>query len=112
MGSFQTAFDKIGDALEDLATLDVISYKGTIELTATGPAPDFDALLAKARGSAQFKLVACTQAKLDGDVTVFYDKDATEADLAAHNQLVSSATEKRAAIIKIFETAIIGAIKK
>lgn len=111
MADFQKVFNNISEALTDLTSLDVITYKGTIKLEATDAKVDFDALLTKARAQADFKLLACTQAKLDGDMTVFYDKDATAADITAHNQLVDTATEKRAAVIKVFESAILNVIK-
>jgi hypothetical protein len=108
MASFKDAFEKIADGLEDLSSLEVVTYKGTINLTAgDASALSFDQILANAKAQAGFRIIASTKSQLDGDTRVFYDENATPAEIAAHNQLVDSATAKRAAVVQIFESEIL-----
>lgn len=112
MGLFTKAFETIADGLKDLATLDVVTYKGSINLTSLGDKADFGSILANAKAQANFRVVAATQSELDGDTKAFYDNNVTAEELAAHQTLVESATAKRAAVVKIFENLIVDGVKK
>lgn len=107
MGAFKDAFDKIGNAIQDITTLEVISYKGSIKVTAGGAYPgDFDAIMTQATASADFKVNACTRSQLDGDMQVFYDTDITQTDIDAHLALVDTARKNRQAMVDLFKDAI------
>ncbi len=113
MSAFQVAFNKIAEGLKDLSSLEVITYKGTITINAaTQDIATFDEILAKAKGEANFKLVACTKSRPDGDTKVYYDEAISADELAAHDKLYESATAKRSAVIQMFQAAILEAIKK
>jgi len=108
MASFKEAFDKIAEGVSDLTSLEVTTYKGKVELTAIDVKsdPSFDKILASAGAKSDFSLIATTKSKLDGDTIVFYDKDATAAEISAHNQLVDSAATKRTALVQLIQSAI------
>lgn len=108
MASFKEAFDKIAEGISDLTSLEVTTYKGTVKLAAADvKAASFDKILDSAVSQGNLTLVASTRAKLDGDTTVFYDKDASPAEISAHNQLVDSAAAKRTALVQLFQSAIV-----
>ncbi|GAA5173200.1 hypothetical protein GCM10025771_00160 [Niveibacterium umoris] len=108
MPSFKEAFEKIADGLEDLSSLEVVTYRGTIKIEATDvTALSFDKILQNAKAQAGFRVVASTKSRLDGDTRAFYDDNATASDIAAHNALWDSASAKRAAVVQIFESEIL-----
>ena len=107
MGTFKDAFNNIAKGLEDLSSLEVVTYKGTINLTTLSDGAKFDDVLKNAKAQGDFRIIANTKSQLDGDTRAFYDTNATAAEIEAHNALVDSATEKRAAVIKIFESLIV-----
>ncbi len=111
MSSFKQAFDSIAKGVEDLSSLEVVSYKGTISIKSEEPCPDtFDSILENARSQADFKIMACTTSKLDGDVKFFYDQDITKSDMDAHLQMVDAARKNRQGFIEMFKEAISDAI--
>lgn len=108
MASFKDAFDKIAEGLEDLSSLEVVTYKGVIKLDANDVgAMSFDDILKNAKAQAGFRILACSKSQLDGDLRTFYDENVTPAEISAHNQLVDSAAAKRAAVVQMFESAIL-----
>ena len=111
MGLFTEAFKTIADGLKDLTSLDVVTYKGSINLTSLGDKVDFGSILDNAKAQANFRVVAATQSKLDGDTKTFYENSVTADEMAAHQALVESATAKRAAVVKIFENLIAGEVE-
>jgi hypothetical protein len=113
MSAFKEAFDKIGDAIQDIVSLEVVSYKGSINIAAGEAYPkDFETIMEKARASADFKITACTLSQLDGDMQVFYDADITQADIDAHLILVDTARKNRQAMVDLFKGAIGSAVGK
>jgi hypothetical protein len=113
MTTFKEVFDAIADGLKDLSSLEIVTYKGTINVKANNvDLKAFDSMFDNAKGNADFKVVALTKSKLDGDLMMFYDVSASNEEKEAHNKLWESALQKRAAVIKMFETAIVDAIKK
>lgn len=107
MGVFSKAFGKLAAALEDFSSLEVTTYKGEVKITGNAAVPkDFDTILAKAKSQANFKILASSKSRLDGDLTTFYDHDITNDEKSAHNELVETAKSNRAAVIDLFKTAI------
>lgn len=111
MGLFTSAFQTIADGIKDLASLDVVTYKGSINLASLGDKADFSSILNNAKADASFRVIAATQSKLDGDTNTFYDSNASADEVAAHLALVESATAKRAAVVKMFESLIVDGVK-
>ena len=110
MASFKDALDKIAEGLKDLSSLEVVTYKGTIDINAVDLKLGGDmiaAVLANAKTKADFRLLACTYFELDADTTVFFDKDITADERAAHQVLVESALSKRDAVVTLFKDAIV-----
>jgi hypothetical protein len=103
MGAFKDALKKIGDAVQDATSLDVVMYQGSIEadLIANGMPDNFQKVLELAAGSTQVKvkLLASTQVKLDGDILAYYDTGITADQAKAHAELVSLGQKTREATI-------------
>ena len=103
MGVFRDAFKKIGDGIQDAASLDVVTFKGAIEadLTTVNMPGTFQKVLELAAGATQvkLKLLASTQVKLDGDVLVYFDTGITPDEAKAHAELVSLGQKTREATI-------------
>jgi len=111
MSVFQTAIDAIQKAVSDAATLQVVSYKGQIQLDAGSDTPtSIDDVLAKAKTSGQFKLLAYTSVGADGDMTAYYDQDISDAEVTRHQALLETANERRKAVLELFRDAIAKAI--
>ncbi len=107
MSTFKDAFDKVAEAIKDLSSLEVVTYKGTINIQGSTDVPDnFEAIISNAKAQADFKIAACTYCALDGDMRVFYDKDIGEKDMEAHQKLVETARQNRQAVVDLFKDAI------
>ncbi len=107
MGIFKNAFNSIAKGIEDLSSLEVVSYKGTILIKAGDAYPEtFDKIMENASVQADFKIIACTTSELDGDVKLFYDQDITQSDMDAHLKLVEAAHKSRQGVIEMFKNAI------
>lgn len=110
MASFKEALDKIAEGLKDLSSLEVVTYKGSIDIQGVElklHGDMIESVLNNAKARADFKLLACTYFELDADTTVFFDKDITAEERAAHQVLVESALSKRDAVVALFKDAIL-----
>ncbi|WP_300460472.1 hypothetical protein [Desulfobacula sp.] len=113
MSAFKTAFEKIGKAAEDMASLEVVSYKGRITVTADKAHPiNFATIIKGAAADAEFRITACTKSELDGDTQVFYDKEISQEEMDAHNGLVEAARSNRQAMVDLFKEGIKTAVGK
>lgn len=111
MSKFSDALDKIAEGIQDMSSLEVVTYKGSINIQSDGAVPDkFDVIIGNAKSQADFQITACTYVELDGDMKVFYDKDITPAELSAHHDLVETARQNRQAVVDLFKDAILKAI--
>jgi len=103
MGVFRTAFKAIGEAIEDASSLDVVTFKGSItaEMIADELPDTFEKIIELAKGNTEVKvkLLASTQAKLDGDILAYFDNDITTEETQAHAELVSLGQKNREATI-------------
>jgi len=97
MGLFENALKKIGEAVTDLSSLDVTTYKGSVVIKSNSKVESFDTVFsaAKANQKSSLKVLASTRVSLDGDIAVFYDEEIEETEKQAHNELVMEATENR-----------------
>lgn len=114
MGAFTDAFQKIGTrisaGLTDAASLDVVTFTGTVEATIdeTSLPQTFEEVLkaASASTTAKVRLLASTQSKLDGDILTYYDTAITPEEASAHNELVELAQQNRQAIIEFVHQVV------
>lgn len=114
---FTKAMENIGTGLADASSLDVTLYQGTVkqESLKDGVKLDkFDTLLKKASAETNFKLLASSQFKLDGDVTMFVDESISlEGDNAAlklHMDLVKQGQETRQASVAFLKSIVDSAV--
>ena len=107
MGKFTEALDKIADGIKDMSSLEVVNYKGTIVVQADNVPGDFNSILDNAKNQGDFKINACTYVELDGDMKVFYDKDITQTEMEAHQEMVDIARDNRQAVVDLFKDAIL-----
>jgi hypothetical protein len=110
MGKFSEALDKIAEGIKDMSSLEVVNYKGTIQIEADNVPADFSTILSLAKSQGSLTVNACTYVELDGDMKVFYDKEITQAEMDSHQELVDIARESRQAVVDLFKDAILSQI--
>lgn len=105
MGAFRDRFAAMAEGINDLARLDVVTISGTVTLEAADKVTEFDQVMAKATGNTEVKarVLASTKVMLDGDITVFYDKNITTEQTQAHAELVEIGMENRKATITMIK---------
>ncbi len=111
---FKNVLSNIAKGIEDLSSLEVVTYKGTISIEggADGAVPDnFENIIKNAKAASDFKISACTHVALDGDTKVFYDQEITPSEMDAHHDLVDIARQNRQAVVDLFKDAIIGLVR-
>lgn len=110
MGVFKVAFKSIGDAVKDAASLDVVTFKGSIEadMNHTNMPDTFEKVLKLAEGNTQVKvkLLASTQVKLDGDILAYFDTGITPDEAKAHAELVSIGQKTREATVEFVHRVV------
>lgn len=103
MGVFKDAFKTIGEAVTDAASLDVVTFKGSIEadMSNTDMPDSFEKVLDLAKGNTdvKVKLLASTKVKLDGDILAYFDTGISADEAKAHADLVSVAQKTREATV-------------
>ena len=113
MSLFEKALKNIAAAVADVSSLDVTTFKGTVEIKANTKLDSFDQVLtaAKANQSVKMKVLASTKVKIDGDIEVFYDTDIDASEKAAHTQLVVEAAENRRETVEMIKDIVGDAAK-
>lgn len=112
MGKFREAMSAMAGKIEDLSTLDVITFEGSVTLTASDDQPvKFAQVMDKAKGNTDVnvKVLASTQTHIDGDIVAFYDTEITEEQRLAHADLVQAGAESRKSTID-FVRSVLGSI--
>ena len=112
--TFKSALSGIAAGIQDLSSLEVVTYKGKISIKkdATGDPPKkFDDIIKKAKSEGDFNIMACTYVAIDGDMQVFYDNDLTEIERNAHHALVDMARQNRQAVVDLFKDVIVDLAK-
>jgi len=113
MSVLSDAMKAIKDAVDDVTTVNVRTYTGSVQhiLDVQKPNDDeksksFDEILVAADLSAHVNLQFLTVLDLDGDALLFRASDTTDASEKAemaHQSAVLSGIESRAAIIDLFK---------
>jgi|GEM_PF-7070717 len=103
MADFHSALNKIQSGIEDALSLDVVTFKGTVntKITDSDMSPKNFAELLKMSNQtdAKVKLMASTQISVDGDVLVYFDDNVTLDEVKAHAELVAIGQKAREATI-------------
>jgi len=113
MALFEQAFKKIGEAVSDLSSLEVITYTGSVTIKANTKVDTFDKVFAaaKANQNVDLKVLASTRVNIDGDIVAFYDSEIAEEEKLAHNQLVVEATDNRRDTVDMVRDILGDAVK-
>jgi len=112
--TFKGALNKIAEGIQDLSSLEVVTYNGKITIkkdASEDPPKTFSAIIKQAKSEGDFKITACTYVELDGDTQVFYDNDITAAERDAHHNLVDIARQNRQAVVDLFKDTILELVK-
>jgi hypothetical protein len=112
--TFKTALSGIAAGIQDLSSLEVVTYKGKISIrkeATEDPPKKFNDIIKKAKSEGDFNIMACTYVAIDGDTQIFYDNEITEIERNAHHALVDIARQNRQAIVDLFKDVIVDLAK-
>ena len=106
--TFEGAFKGVADAIKDIATLDVMTLSGTINLTVPGgganqgidPTAFFERLKTEAVSGTTIQVVAFTHKEADSDSVVYVRSDADSKLVSAHQEMVKAAEQARLDFLK------------
>lgn len=116
---FQKLMSKIGDAIDDIASLEVTTFTGDFSFN-TRQVVQADVNKFKinnvlkgmaVQNQTDIKLVAYTNIKIDADVSTIVKSDLSESDtelLKLHQQMMESSKESRKAVIEMVTNMIKG----
>jgi hypothetical protein len=116
---FQKLMSKIGDAIDDIASLEVTTFTGDFSFH-TKQVVQADVNKFKinnvlkgmaVQNQTDIKLVAYTNIKIDADVSTIAKSDLSESDtelLKLHQQMMESSKESRRAVIEMVTNMIKG----
>ena len=111
--ALRKAFEKLGETLIDLGSLETRTYKGTVtaEILSASSADDFRAALDKARLDGTLRLVLYTRMDGDGDSDHIYaDEDIEQAVIDAHKSAFDMGREIRQGYLELFKDIAEGII--
>ncbi|WP_163713864.1 hypothetical protein [Mangrovibacterium lignilyticum] len=105
-------FQKIGQGIEDAASLEVTTFTGSFEYKVSDVVKNgvdkvqIENVLKNltVQNDSKLELVAFTSVKIDSDVSTIVKKDLSQADeelLKLHKDMITSAKESRQAFIKL-----------
>ena len=114
---FKNFMTKLGDALDDLTSLEVTTFTGNFSIEATTLISDkqnkfkIKNILNQltTNNNTNLKLVAYTRIEMDADVSTIVKSDLSESDtelLKLHNEMLQSSREARKAAIKMVTNLI------
>lgn len=103
--AFKEVFEQIGDKIQDLTSLEVMTIEGDVSIDASDAVSSLEEVLAKvsAKVVTNAKVLAMTRLALDGDVIAYVDKGITAEQRQAHADLVDAAAETRTATVMMFK---------
>jgi len=99
------ALGKIGEVLEDLSSLEVQTFTGSLDVTIDddGNLDDFTKLLANAKTKGNLKLRAVTKMMCDGDaINLVPDEDFPEHIQKVHAAAVKAGIDTRHGLLALF----------
>jgi hypothetical protein len=116
---FQNLMSKIGDVIEDLASLEVTTFTGDFSFkTKQIVQSDVNKFRINSvlkgmavQNQTDIKLIAYTNVKIDSDVSTIVKSDLSDSDtelLKLHNQMMESSKESRKAVIEMVSNMIRG----
>ena len=101
---FEGLLDSVGNGIQDLTTLTVVTYTGDIQVDFAGGKLDLEALEPKAT---DLHVAAMTQISLDTDISQVRSGDEQPEELIAlHETAVKTAIEARAAVVKMLADVV------
>jgi hypothetical protein len=116
---FQNLMRKIGDVIEDVASLEVTTFTGDFSFK-TNQVVQSDVNKFRinnvlkgmaVQNQTDIKLIAYTNIKIDSDVSTIVKSDLSDSDaelLKLHNQMMESSKESRKAVIEMVSNMIKG----
>ena len=116
---FQNLMKKIGDVIEDVASLEVTTFTGDFSFK-TNQVVQSDVNKFRinnvlkgmaVQNQTDIKLIAYTNIKIDSDVSTIVKSDLSDSDaelLKLHNQMMESSKESRKAVIEMVSNMIKG----
>ena len=116
---FQNLLSKIGDVIEDVASLEVTTFTGDFSFK-TNQVVQSDVNKFRinnvlkgmaVQNQTDIKLIAYTNIKIDSDVSTIVKRDLSDSDadlLKLHNQMMESSKESRKAVIEMVSNMIKG----
>jgi hypothetical protein len=116
---FQNLMSKIGDVIENLASLEVTTFTGDFSFkTKQIVQSDVNKFRINSvlkgmavQNQTDIKLIAYTNVKIDSDVSTIVKSDLSDSDtelLKLHNQMMESSKESRKAVIEMVSNMIRG----
>jgi len=110
---FQGALDSIKDAVADLASLDVITFRGTVTGDASGIGSWDDVMTRASGASGSISLALATHVEFDCDTRTFVSNDVPpQWIIDAHAASVQAGLDARESIISLIGDTLKGLIKK
>ncbi|MCG8355717.1 MAG: hypothetical protein MI920_09120 [Kiloniellales bacterium] len=112
--AFQAFLDRIKNAGQDLASIDVVTVSGNIEVKLAGDKIDFKNMVKSihqnvAKTTGTVHIVAFTHIDFDKDAVNFVKSGLTPEEtplISAHNDMVKTANEARLAVVNFVKGLI------
>lgn len=114
--ALKKALQKVGDFVDDLATVEVRTYSGSVQsitramnVETSADGNRFKAILDNANTDADIKLAFLSILDFSGDAILFRAEDETIASAeleAAHQAAVASGIQSRQAIVDLFKDLV------
>ncbi len=105
--ALKDVFQTFVDAIEDLSSLDVLTFTGTLETDVTDEngedVTDWVEILERSRAAGKVKLMLGSHFRCDGDADLFVAQADIPADLrAAHKDAVDAGRQIRKDVLDLF----------
>jgi hypothetical protein len=109
----KAAFEKLGDTVADLSSLEVLSFTGELKAVVNTAAGDGDLinwekLITEAKKeSGKVELLIASKFNIDGDATLFTSKSEIDDSIrAAHSEAVTAGQQVRKDLMELFKSVI------
>jgi len=110
------AFEKLGDAIDDLSSLEVLTFTGDMQVSIQGDGAgnliDWDKLVAEAKPDGTVKLVLASKFEADGDAKLFKTLGDVDPSIrAAHDEAVRAGQQVRKDLMELFGSTVQSLVK-